>query len=160
MKIKLIGSLVAILLILIGAAYLIFTYPYSSGTRSGRLVKLSKKGIIYPTYEGILDLGSGDKLTWEFSVHDKKIGEKLISHSGKKVKLEYDELFYRLIFGTKYNVRAFSVIPEVGQTYEEDKRFCRLVQVMRRSLTVVNEIRENINKYDPTLLTEVRDCQR
>ncbi len=159
MKIKLFAILFLILATAIGGSYLIFTYPYSSGTRSGKLVKLSKKGILYPTYEGILDLGSGDKLTWEFSIHDKKIGEELAKHSGKNVKLNYDELFFKILFETKYNVTAYEV-ERAKEILREDLRFCRLVQVMRRSLSVVNEIRENILKYDAQLLPEVRDCQK
>lgn len=158
MKFKLFAILFFLLSFSIGASYLIFTYPYSSGARSGKLVKLSKKGIIYPTYEGILDLGSGDKLTWEFSIHDKKIGDELAKFSGRHVKLNYDELFYKLLFDTKYNITSF----ELEKTIEmqtQDPRFCRLVNVLRRSLTVVNEIKENINKYDPNLLEEIRSCQ-
>ena len=160
MKFKLIGTFIALTIILGALSYLIFTYPYSSGTRSGRLVKLSKKGVLYPTYEGILDLGSGDKLTWEFSIHDKKIGNELLKYSGKKVKLDYDELFFRIFFDTKYNITKFKVIPEMVDQIEKDQRFCRLVNVMRRSLNVVNEIRSQIIKSDPSLLQEVRECQK
>ena len=145
-------------MVLTGGTYLVFTYPYSSGTRSGKLVKLSKKGILYPTYEGILDLGSGDKLTWEFSIHDKKLGAELTKHSGKNVKLEYDELFYKVLFETKYNVTSYEV-NNLTNSPSEDLRFCRLVQVMRRSLEVVNVIRDNLIKYDSELLNEVRKCQ-
>ena len=128
--------------------------------RSGKLVKLSKKGILYPTYEGILDLGSGDKLTWEFSVHDKKLGEELTKHSGSMVKLEYDELFFKVLFETKYNVISYELVQPKGLATSIDKRFCRLVNVMRRSLPVVNTIRENIMKFDKDLLNEVRKCQK
>ena len=158
MKLKLI-TIFLILLVLTGAAgYVIVTYPYSSGARTGRLVKLSKKGIILPTYEGILDLGSGDKLTWEFSIHDKKLGEELTKLSGQKVRLDYDELFFKLIFDTKYNVVKYAVVQE-AQAFVEDKRFCRLVNVMRHSQNVVEEIRNKINEIDPELLIEVRSCQ-
>ena len=160
MKIKLIGIFIIISLILGGSTYLIFTYPYSSGMRSGKLVKLSKKGILYPTYEGILDLGSGDKLTWEFSVHDKKLGEELTKHSGSMVKLEYNELFYKVLFETKYNVTSYEIIQPNGLASTTDKRFCRLVNVMRRSFPVVTTIRENILKFDKELLDEVRKCQK
>ena len=158
MKIKLFVILFLVLATLMGGSYLIFTYPYSSGARSGKLVKLSKKGILYPTYEGILDLGSGDKLTWEFSIHDKKIGEQLTQHSGKNVKLNYDELFFKVLFDTKYNVTSFKV-EKFGDGLQDDPRFCRLVNIMRRSLNVVNEIRDNLIKHDPELLGEVRGCQ-
>lgn len=157
MKIKIFGILFILVSLFIGGTYLIFTYPYSSGARSGKLVKLSKKGVIYPTYEGILDLGSGDKLTWEFSIHDKKIGEKLSKFSGRNVKLNYDELFYKVLFETKYNVTSFELVK--SEVQERDPRFCRLVNVMRRSLTVVNEIRDNVTKFDPELLEEIRSCQ-
>ena len=158
MKIKLFTILFLIIVLLVGSSYLIFTYPYSSGTRSGKLVKLSKKGIHYPTYEGILDLGSGDKLTWEFSIHDKKVGDALSKHSGKNIKLTYDELFFKILFETKYNVTEFEV-QDLNPITKIDLRFCRLVNVMRRSLEVVNDIRENLIKFDPQLLEEVRKCQ-
>ena len=158
MKIKIFAVIFILSVVTIASSYLIFTYPYSSGTRSGKLVKLSKKGVFYPTYEGILDLGSGDKLTWEFSIHDKKVGKALSGHSGKNVKLNYDELFFKILFETKYNVKSFNV--ENSQNgVAENLAFCRLVNIMRRSLNVVNEIRESILRYDPKLIKDVRKCQ-
>ena len=158
MKFKIFGIIFIFLFFTIGGSYIIFTYPYSSGTRSGKLVKLSKKGIIYPTYEGILDLGSGDKLTWEFSIHDRKLGEKLALQSGQNVQLNYDELFFKVLFETKYNVTSFK-LNENAKVDGTSLHFCRLVNVMRRSLKVVEEIRSNIDKYDPELLDIVRGCQ-
>ena len=94
MKLKISLFIILSLIALASISYGLVSIPYSQGVRSGTLVKLSKKGILYSTYEGTLDLGSGDQLTWNFSIHDKKVGEQLVSLSGKKVKLNYDELFF------------------------------------------------------------------
>ena len=54
---------------------------YSSGTRSGQLMKLSRKGYVFKTYEGELFLGvftSGQPTVapgniWAFSVKNRKV---------------------------------------------------------------------------------------
>lgn len=92
---------------------LVLTYfsfgHYSTGARAGTLVKLSKKGFIFSTYEGELNTqmfidesssasGVGFKV-WEFSVDDN---DSLIAEmeqallDGHRVKLEYKERFYKL----------------------------------------------------------------
>ena len=97
MKIKIIFIFSIALIILGTISYGLLNYPYSEGVRSGKLVKISKKGVVYPTYEGTLDLGSGDQLTWNFSVHSRDVGDKLVKQSGKQVKLQYDELFLNFL---------------------------------------------------------------
>ena len=114
--------------------------PYSQGVRSGTLVKLSRKGVLYSTYEGTLDLGSGDQFTWNFSIHDKKVGEQLASLSGKKVKLNYDELFFKLFYETKYNVKDFNI---VSQT-QDDPSICELVNVLRKFPKIVEVVGEEL----------------
>lgn len=131
-------------------------FSYSKGVRSGKLVKLSKKGVMLQTYEGTLDLGSGDKLTWDFSVHNSKAAEKLIALSGQQVRLEYRQLLFRLFYGTKYDVVKFSVVPMQG----DDKWFCRLVDLMRKNHHVVKAVKEMMQNLDPELLTQVRKCQK
>ena len=55
----------------------LFDFNISSGKRVGNLVKISKKGkfIFLKTWEGTLDEGSGDKLTYYFSVKSEKVAQ-------------------------------------------------------------------------------------
>lgn len=131
-------------------------FSYSKGVRSGKLVKLSKKGVMLSTYEGTLDLGSGDKLTWDFSVHNSKTAKQLIQLSGQQVRLEYRQLLFRLFYASKYDVVKFSVVP----TSEGNKYFCRLVNLMRKNHHVVKAVAEMIKMHDPELLPQVRSCQK
>jgi hypothetical protein len=74
---------------------------YSSGTRSGQLMKLSKKGYMFKTYEGELFLGvftSGQPTVapgniWAFSVKNRKVYEQIQNLEGRQVRLHYKEHF-------------------------------------------------------------------
>ncbi|MBT6324781.1 MAG: hypothetical protein HOJ35_02335 [Bdellovibrionales bacterium] len=153
MKSKIYISVILIALLSIGVIYGILNYNYSKGVRSGHLVKISKKGMLLKTYEGTLDLGSGDNLTWNFSVHNPKIGEELVKASGKKIKLEYRELLFRIFYTTKYDILGFTV--------ESDSKnnFCRLINLLRTDHKIVNLIRSLLEQKDPNLLSAIRECQ-
>jgi len=78
------------------------SWTYSNGTRAGQLIKFSKKGVVFKTHEGELNLGglrmgeSNDGLQgnlWEFSVLDTNVLNKLQVAEGKRVKLSYKERF-------------------------------------------------------------------
>ncbi|MEN0005900.1 MAG: hypothetical protein AAF798_17250 [Bacteroidota bacterium] len=95
---------VAILLLAVlgGGIYLwACNWTYSDGTRAGVLIKISRKGVVWKTYEGQLNLGgfsegSGDGLSgniWEFSVWDDEIYEQLQSFEGQRVILQYRQKF-------------------------------------------------------------------
>jgi len=140
---------------MLGISYGLVTIPYSEGVRSGRLVKLSKKGILYSTYEGTLDLGSGDQLTWNFSIHNKKIGEKLVKLSGQKVKLNYDELFFKLFYETKYNVINFELVND----QPTDNSLCELVNVVRKFPAMVEALKNELEENNISLLSKIRSCQ-
>jgi len=88
------------LLILSGVGtYLYFNYTYSDGNRAGNLVKFSKKGYIFKTYEGELNLGGINPLPgntianniWTFSVNDETVANKLMNMEGKTIRLHYKE---------------------------------------------------------------------
>jgi hypothetical protein len=156
MKKKILAWLTLIVLILCGISYGILQYSYSTGQRAGKLVKLSKKGFLPKTYEGTLDLGSGDALTWQFSVHDEKLGEKLTSLSGQMVTLEYRELLWKIFYDTKYDITGYKIVEDPR---DSNKSLCRLVQVLRQDKNVVELIRPLIQKYDLPLLNIIRNCQ-
>ncbi|MEL7022028.1 MAG: hypothetical protein AAGK47_10485, partial [Bacteroidota bacterium] len=70
------------------------------GTRAGDLIKISKKGYLFKTYEGQLKLGGIDlenedeglSDTWSFSVTNDAIYRKLEELQGQKVVLRYRQI--------------------------------------------------------------------
>ena len=109
-----------LIILLFGAAIFAFYYwgTYSEGVRSGTVVKISKKGYVFKTYEGQLSLlpygavKSQDRFieSFEFSVAGKE--EKVIqeleaaSLSGERVSLHYVERYAQFPWrgDTKYFV--------------------------------------------------------
>lgn len=102
---------------MIGGYYLLGNY--SQGTRAGVVQKLSRKGVVFKTWEGQLNLGgfNTDETSggvaptiWSFSVRSKnqEVLKELedASLKGKRVKLYYDEKFVSLFWlgETKYFV--------------------------------------------------------
>lgn len=106
-----------ILLLVIGAAAFIAMGSYSTGYRAGNVMKLSKKGVVFKTWEGELNVGGfsdgggdGDMATtvWSFSVSDDAVVKEIENavDKGSKVKLQYVEKYFQLDFcgDTKYFV--------------------------------------------------------
>ncbi len=106
-KRKLFMILGVILLIALAAgSYAVFG-SYSQGYRAGTVMKLSKKGLVFKTLEGQLNMGGaagseGSDIAssvWEFSV--ARGNEQVVSaiedavDSGSRVKLYYSEKFYQ-----------------------------------------------------------------
>jgi len=96
-----------IVILLAGLAAMAYFYfgTYSEGVRSGVVVKVSKKGFLFKTYEGQLNLmtfgasRSNNMVaeTFEFSVptYDEMVIKALedVSLSGERVSLHYVEKF-------------------------------------------------------------------
>lgn len=89
------------IMLLISIAYVfICGISYSEGTHSGVLYKVSKKGFVFKTYEGELNLGGfseGDgtvmsQKIWNFSVKEKDMFDKLTSFQGKRVVVNFKEV--------------------------------------------------------------------
>lgn len=154
MKKKLFMGLFVILTLAILSGVFILNYGYSTGNRMGKLVKLSRVGYFLKTYEGTLDLGSGDQLTWQFSIHDDKIGEELMQQTGKMIRLNYKEHLFRLFYRTKYNVTNW----EHNRGGEHDF-LCRFVEVVRQRPDVVEVLRPLLMSQDQELLREIKRCQ-
>ena len=93
---------------LLFTAYFAFVYfvPYSEGTRSGELIKFSRKGVISKTWEGEISQGISGAQIFQFSVLDKNndVIKKLQKHEGDYVKLTYIERYATFFFwgDTKY----------------------------------------------------------
>lgn len=96
---------------------------YSSGFRAGVPTKISKKGIIFKTYEGTLNIGGltntpegAIPTTWDFTVKSsadsvlQKIDQAILE--SKRVKLLYREKYVKFFwFGdTKYYVYDVEIL--------------------------------------------------
>ncbi len=116
-KILLLVTLLLIVGLMIGSYYLLGNY--SEGTRAGVIQKLSRKGVVFKTWEGQLNLGGFNTeetsggvapTIWSFSVRSKNqdVLKELeeAAASGKRVKLHYDEKFVKFFWvgETKYFV--------------------------------------------------------
>lgn len=95
-------AFISIISIIAGCAifYFICGMTYSEGTRSGILTKVSKKGYVFKTFEGELNIGGinqGDgtimpNTVFKFSVYDEKTYHALDSLQGRKVVVGYDQV--------------------------------------------------------------------
>ncbi|MFZ0489295.1 MAG: 6-phosphogluconate dehydrogenase [Salegentibacter sp.] len=89
-------------------AYFAFVYyvPYSEGTRSGELIKFSRKGVASKTWEGEISQGISGAQIFQFSVLNKRkdVIKALQENEGNYVKLTYVERYATFFFwgDTKY----------------------------------------------------------
>lgn len=107
-KVKRFFKRVLLVLLLLGIGVMLFLYygSYSKGTRSGVVIKMSKRGMLFKTYEGQLNLQSfgatddkGNSLNeiFEFSVEgdNDSLYHVLedVSLTGERVRLNYVERY-------------------------------------------------------------------
>lgn len=106
MKKTLFGILGVIVLLFIAWFAFIYFVPYSEGTRSGELIKFSKKGVISKTWEGEISQGISGAQIFQFSVLDNnpEAIEALQENEGNYVRLKYMERYATFFFwgDTKY----------------------------------------------------------
>lgn len=108
--------LALIIIILLGASIFMYYGTYSEGTQAGVVMKISKKGVLFKTWEGRLDMGTvgksrkedlGSKI-FEFSI--KSSNQTLIKQLqeaqlvGERVNLIFEQKYMRFIWDgeTKY----------------------------------------------------------
>ena len=95
MKKFIIGS-IAIILITIALYFTaVYYFTYSEGYRSGQLVKVSYKGLIFKTYEGQLSQGVSDGQVFRFSIEDneERVIKLLQDFQGHTVRLKFKERY-------------------------------------------------------------------
>jgi hypothetical protein len=108
---KFIGITIGVVLLLV-AGYFAFLYnaTYSEGVRSGELIKFSKKGFVFKTYEGELSQGISGAQIFKFSVMDseEQVLADLKESEGNYVKLTYVERYRTFAWwgDTKYFITA------------------------------------------------------
>ena len=92
----------------------------SEGTRSGVLTKVSKKGYVFKTYEGEINIGGINQgegtiipLTiFKFSTTRKQIYDSLEVYQGRKVVLKYRQVIKNFVWQgeTDYFVEHVSLV--------------------------------------------------
>jgi hypothetical protein len=120
-KFKKILKWASLLLVLGGLCFFwVCSWTYSDGTRAGQLIKVTKKGIVFKTYEGQLNLGglSGDSSSdglqgniWDFSVIKNEVYQDLQNYEGRKVKLSYKERYKTMPWLGKTNYIVTGIEP-------------------------------------------------
>ena len=122
-------------LIFLGVFAFFYFANYSTGTRAGVVMKVSKKGVLIKTHEGMLDIGTIND-PWEFSVAsgDTKVLKQLeaAQSSGERVRLHYREKFAKFFWlgDTPYFVTQVDRItaPDVGTEESSLERGASVVQ--------------------------------
>ncbi|MEZ4838972.1 6-phosphogluconate dehydrogenase [Flavobacterium sp.] len=86
-----------VLLFVLFFGYFAFIYyvPYSEGVRSGELIKFSKKGVVFKTWEGEMSQGISGAQIFKFTVanKNKEIIKTMENLQGRYVKLSYEERY-------------------------------------------------------------------
>lgn len=94
---------------------------YSNGVRAGKLIKVSRKGIFYKSYEAELQLvdstviGNNTGATpfgyWGFSTTNEELGKSLETAVGKTVKITYTQYVIKPIsHSTDYECVGFDIL--------------------------------------------------
>lgn len=109
---------IVILTLAVIAKFVLMDFPISTGKRTGNLVKISKKGKVLKTWEGTLDEGSGDKLTFYFSVKNNDLATEMFNYEGKQVSIFYEQYLVGWPRETSYNVTKWT--PKEGLSNETD----------------------------------------
>ncbi len=119
---KFVGISITVLIVAF-LSYFLFVYyvTYSEGYRAGQLVKISKRGMIFKTWEGRLSQGVSEEQQFNFSVQkgDKEVIEKLKDLQGKRVRLTYIERFGTFFWLGDTNHYVKEVEEVMGHTGEE-----------------------------------------
>jgi hypothetical protein len=96
---KLLTYFIILAVLILVAFYFIANFTYSEGNRAGVLIKFSKRGVVFKTYEGELNQGGAGNVPntaqfnaiWEFSVKDEAVAEELRKLEGRKVSVHYQQ---------------------------------------------------------------------
>ena len=118
-------SYAGISILIIFVIYICFIYfvTFSEGYRAGELIKISKRGLLFKTWEGRLSQGVSEEQQFNFSVQkaDKEVLDKLKQFQGKKVKVTYIERFSTFFWlgDTKYYVKEVEMLKSDKELLDE-----------------------------------------
>jgi hypothetical protein len=91
---RVLGIVVAALLLVAGYFWVVLSWNYSTGERAGWVQKFSKKGWVCKTWEGEMAMVSMPGATQEkffFTVWDDAVAGEINKVMGKRVSLHYEE---------------------------------------------------------------------
>ena len=120
--------LLLFLLVVFGLLYALTGWSYSDGERAGTVSKFSRRGFVFKTYEGVLNVGgfSGEtgSLTpqyFDFSVKDDAVASKVTEavKTGQRVTLHYEEKIMKLPWNgeTKYYITEVEIVGPPTRPY-------------------------------------------
>ena len=116
------------LLVVFGILFVLTSWSYSDGERAGTVSKFSRRGFVFKTYEGVLNVGgfSGEtgSLTpqyFDFSVRDDAVAAKITDavKTGQRVTLHYEEKILKMPWNgeTKYYINDVEVVRQPMNPY-------------------------------------------
>ncbi|MEP7196196.1 MAG: hypothetical protein ABI851_06720 [Saprospiraceae bacterium] len=100
---------------------------YSEGTRTGYIVKISSKGVLFKTNEGELNFGfvqmngnsgMGSQNLWFFSVPSDVVAYQIqkAAESGEKVTLFYEQKYKQLFFRGETEYLVYKIENSTGNS--------------------------------------------
>lgn len=101
--------------------YMTFVYNiyYSDGFRAGELIKITKKGVLFKTWEGEISQGVAEAQIFSFSVEGDQLEviDDLKNLQGKQVKLDYKERYatFPWMGDTKYYIVNVEETDAIGR---------------------------------------------
>ncbi|MFT5832522.1 MAG: hypothetical protein ACI97N_000133 [Cognaticolwellia sp.] len=107
--------IIAAIILAIGGFAIYANMNYSEGDRVGKVVKVSKRGVFFKTWEGQLSYGDNKEM-WEFSIPSSQEQVRIniddASENNKRVKLYYKEKYITFPWrgDTKYIVYKVEVL--------------------------------------------------
>lgn len=92
-----IGIYFVIVVVVMTALFFTIAYyaSYSDGDRTGELIKFSRKGYVFKTWEGEISQGIAGAQIFKFSVldNDEEVIEALKKYQGQYIKVTYVERY-------------------------------------------------------------------
>jgi len=155
MKKILIYTFIVLILAFSGYYAFVYFFSYSQGYRAGELVKFSKKGVFYKTWEGQISQEATQPL-WNFSVQDNEpdVIRQLKNLQGQNVKLTYKERFKTFPWwgDTHYFVIA---VEETGNEQRKNQN----ISQDNVSVNIDNSAIEELKKENEYLKQRIRDLE-
>ena len=102
----------------------VYYLTYSEGYRSGQLVKVSYKGLVFKTWEGQLSQGVSEAQVFRFSIeeNEERVIKLLQDYQGHNVRLKFKERYSTFAWwgDTKYFVVDVEKVESVDTRKQND----------------------------------------
>ncbi|WP_052353965.1 hypothetical protein [Flectobacillus major] len=120
---KLFITIIVLIILAVVGSFALTKVAYSEGERAGVVSKFSKRGVIFKTFEGELNVGAQGQVgnmvnnMWSFTVNDndQKVVQALETAmlTGKRVRLHYEQRYMKFSWmgETEYFVTRIDFAP-------------------------------------------------